>query len=115
MTARARARAMTWVIRDPAPATALRHRNPGKKTDPFCFQVFPSNDSVGELCYRPQTGRQVYDMVKAKALRYDVQVIHHCHGCDNNKTPCGLGLGRLVSVQQALTVTARGAPRPAVC
>lgn len=46
----------------------------GPKIDPFCFQVFPSNTSEGKLCYRPDQGRQVYDMLKAKALRYDLNV-----------------------------------------
>ena len=31
----------------------------GPKTDPFCFNSFPSNSSVGKLCYRPDSGRQV--------------------------------------------------------
>jgi hypothetical protein len=51
----------------------------GKKTDPFCFQAFPGNSSEGSLCYRPQTGRQVYDFEKSRALREDIEV----------KTPVG--------------------------
>ena len=46
----------------------------GPKTDPFCFNSFPSNSSVGKLCYRADSGRQVYDAVKSKALRYDLNV-----------------------------------------
>ena len=34
----------------------------GPKTDPFCFQVFPSNSSKGELCYRHDSGSQSYYM-----------------------------------------------------
>ena len=29
-----------------------------------CFQTFPGNDSVGELCYRGQTGSKVYNMLE---------------------------------------------------
>merc|ERR1711871_1269288 len=47
----------------------------GKKTDPFCFQTFPSNDSVGALCYRPDSGRQLYDMARARTLRKKINVI----------------------------------------
>lgn len=46
----------------------------GPKNDPFCFQVFPSNSSVGDLCYQPQQGPQAYDMTKSFALRYDLQI-----------------------------------------
>jgi len=46
----------------------------GPKNDPFCFQVFPSNSSIGNLCYQPQQGPQAYDMTKSFALRYDLQV-----------------------------------------
>jgi len=46
----------------------------GKKNDPFCFEAFPGNDSVGALCYRPQQGMQIYDSRNAKALKYSVQV-----------------------------------------
>merc|ERR1711988_1595027 len=46
----------------------------GKKNDPFCFQTFPGNDSIGALCYRPQQGSQVYDIEENRALRYDVEV-----------------------------------------
>jgi len=46
----------------------------GPKNDPFCFQVFPSNSSQGDLCYQPQQGPQAYDMTKSFALRYDLQV-----------------------------------------
>ena len=63
---------------------SLPHRNPsitaqievliGKKNDPFCFEAFPGNDSVGALCYRPQQGMQIYDSRNAKALKYSVQV-----------------------------------------
>jgi hypothetical protein len=38
----------------------------GPKTDPFCFNSFPSNSSIGKLCYRADSGRQVYDAVHAK-------------------------------------------------
>ncbi|GMI01942.1 hypothetical protein TrVE_jg4659 [Triparma verrucosa] len=45
----------------------------GKKTDPFCFSVIPSNDSVGELCYRPDYGAQYYDVGgESGALRFDL-------------------------------------------
>jgi hypothetical protein len=43
----------------------------GKKTDPFCFNSFPSNDSVGKLCYRPDSGMQTYN---SETLRYDLNV-----------------------------------------
>jgi len=46
----------------------------GKKNDPFCFQTFPGNDSVGELCYRKQTGAKYYDMRNALALREDLEL-----------------------------------------
>jgi len=46
----------------------------GKKTDPFCFQAFPGNDSVGDLCYRKQTGPKYYDMLENKALRQDLEL-----------------------------------------
>lgn len=46
----------------------------GPKNDPFCFQVFPSNSSQGDLCYQPQQGPQAYDMTKSFALRYDLQI-----------------------------------------
>ena len=32
--------------------------------NPACFQTFPGNDSVGELCYRGQTGSKVYNMLE---------------------------------------------------
>ena len=44
----------------------------GPKNDPFCFNSFPSNTSAGKLCYRPDSGRQVYDMKNAKAIRLDL-------------------------------------------
>ena len=44
----------------------------GPKRDPFCFETIPSNSSEGALCYRPDSGRQIYDAKKAKALRYDL-------------------------------------------
>ena len=45
----------------------------GKKTDPFCFSVIPSNDSVGELCYRPDYGAQYYDVGgDSGSLRFDL-------------------------------------------
>ena len=46
----------------------------GKKTDPACFQTFPGNDSVGDLCYRGQTGSKVYDMLENRAFREDVEL-----------------------------------------
>ena len=46
----------------------------GKKTDPFCFQTFPGADSVGDLCYRKQTGSKVYDMVESRAFREDLEL-----------------------------------------
>lgn len=46
----------------------------GKKTDPFCFNAFPGNDSVGSLCYRPDSGLQTYDMEEARAIREDLTV-----------------------------------------
>ena len=33
----------------------------GPKTDPFCFNAFPSNTSEGKLCYRADSGSQTYD------------------------------------------------------
>lgn len=46
----------------------------GKKNDPFCFQTFPGNDSVGELCYRKQTGSKHYDMLENLAFREDLEL-----------------------------------------
>jgi hypothetical protein len=47
----------------------------GKKTDPFCFKFFPSNNSVGNQCYRRQTGKLYYDMTKEpNAIRYDLNI-----------------------------------------
>ena len=46
----------------------------GPKVDPFCFNTAPSNSSVGKLCYRADSGQQMYDAVTAKALRYDLNV-----------------------------------------
>merc|ERR1712156_1278103 len=39
-----------------------------------CFQTFPGNDSVGDLCYRGQTGSKVYDMLENLAIREDLEV-----------------------------------------
>merc|ERR1711990_1257992 len=46
----------------------------GPKVDPFCFQVAPSNQSTGKLCYQKDGGMQTYDMSpgSAKALRDDL-------------------------------------------
>jgi len=47
----------------------------GKKTDPFCFKFFPSNNSVGNQCYRRQTGTLYYDMSgPTEAIRYDLDI-----------------------------------------
>jgi len=47
----------------------------GKKQDPFCFKFFPSNNSVGEQCYRRQTGVLHYDMTKdVESIRYDLNI-----------------------------------------
>ena len=46
----------------------------GPKTDPFCFNAFPSNSSVGKLCYRADSGRQVFDAKGGRGLRYDLNV-----------------------------------------
>jgi len=46
----------------------------GKKNDPFCFQTFPGNDSVGDLCYRKQTGSKYYDMRDTLAFRQDLEL-----------------------------------------
>jgi hypothetical protein len=40
----------------------------GKKTDPACFQAFPSNDSTAENCYKPQECKIYSDMQNYKAL-----------------------------------------------
>jgi len=40
----------------------------GKKTDPACFQAFPSNDSTAENCYKPQECAIYSDMNDYKAL-----------------------------------------------
>lgn len=40
----------------------------GKKTDPACFQAFPSNDSTAENCYKPQECQIFQEMNKRKAL-----------------------------------------------
>jgi len=45
----------------------------GKKQDQFCFQTFPGNDSVGDLCYVKQTGAKSYDMVNNRAFREDLE------------------------------------------
>jgi len=47
----------------------------GKKTDPFCFSFFPSNNSVGNQCYRRQTGRFQVDMTGGeRSVRYDLNM-----------------------------------------
>lgn len=46
----------------------------GPKTDPFCFNSFPSNSSAGNLCYRADYGSQTFDARNARALRYDLTV-----------------------------------------
>jgi hypothetical protein len=47
----------------------------GKKTDPFCFSFFPSNNSMGNQCYRRQTGKFQVDMSKKeKSVRYDLNL-----------------------------------------
>jgi len=47
----------------------------GKKTDPFCFSFFPSNNSIGNQCYRRQTGKFQVDMSKEqKSVRYDLKL-----------------------------------------
>jgi len=47
----------------------------GKKTDPFCFSFFPSNNSIGNQCYRRQTGTFQVDMSKEeKSVRYDLNL-----------------------------------------
>jgi len=46
----------------------------GKKEDPLCFQTFPGADSVGELCYRKQTGTKYYDMLETRTFREDVEL-----------------------------------------
>jgi len=46
----------------------------GPKTDPFCFNAFPSNSSEGKLCYRPDSGMQTYQAKGDKGLRYDLNV-----------------------------------------
>lgn len=40
----------------------------GKKTDPACFQAFPSNDSTADNCYKPQECQIYSDMNDYKAL-----------------------------------------------
>lgn len=40
----------------------------GKKTDPACFQAFPSNDSTSENCYKPQTCQIFSEMNSYRAL-----------------------------------------------
>lgn len=47
----------------------------GKKTDPFCFSFFPSNNSIGNQCYRRQTGKFQVDMSgEEKSVRYDLDL-----------------------------------------
>jgi hypothetical protein len=47
----------------------------GKKQDPFCFKFFPSNNSVGNQCYRRQFGTLYYDMTsEQKSIRYDLNI-----------------------------------------
>jgi len=47
----------------------------GKKTDPFCFSFFPSNNSAGNQCYRRQTGKFQVDMSgEQKSVRYDLNL-----------------------------------------
>ena len=55
----------------------LHHYNEiliGPKTDPFCFNSFPSNTSAGKLCYRADSGSQTYDAKDGLGLRYDLNV-----------------------------------------
>jgi len=40
----------------------------GKKTDPACFQAFPTNDSISENCYKPQECKIYSDMNNFRAL-----------------------------------------------
>jgi hypothetical protein len=40
----------------------------GKKTDPACFQAFPSNDSTAENCYKPQEVQIFSEMNNYRAL-----------------------------------------------
>jgi hypothetical protein len=40
----------------------------GKKTDPACFQAFPSNDSTATNCYKPQEVQIWSEMKNKKAL-----------------------------------------------
>eukprot|EP00041_Stephanoeca_diplocostata_P030256 m.910394 g.910394 ORF g.910394 m.910394 type:complete len:533 (+) comp23722_c0_seq1:196-1794(+) len=59
------------------PTFTIHHYNEvliGPKTDPFCFDTFPSNTSAGDLCYRPDSGSQVYDVREGRGLRYDLNV-----------------------------------------
>jgi len=46
----------------------------GQKNDPFCFQAFPGPNSIGDLCYRKQTGSKYYDMNNALAIREDLEL-----------------------------------------
>jgi len=46
----------------------------GPKNDEFCFVVFPGDDSVGPLCYVPQSGSKYYDMEVNKAFRQEIIV-----------------------------------------
>merc|ERR1712232_396334 len=47
----------------------------GKKQDTFCFSFFPSNNSIGNQCYRRQTGKFQVDMSKEeKSVRYDLKI-----------------------------------------
>ena len=59
------------------PKFTLHHYNEvliGPKTDPFCFNAFPSNTSKGKLCYRADSGSQTYDAKGGLGLRYDLNV-----------------------------------------
>lgn len=58
----------------------------GAKQDPACFQSFPSNESTGPNCYKPQEVTISSDMIKAKALRLDVNQGGNAWGVVGNIT-----------------------------
>jgi len=58
----------------------------GKKTDPACFQAFPSNDSTSTNCYKPQECVLTVDFKDKKAMRVDANQAGNAWGIFGNVT-----------------------------
>jgi hypothetical protein len=58
----------------------------GKKTDPACFQAFPSNDSTADNCYKPQECEIYSDMNNYKALILKANQAGNAWGIAGNVT-----------------------------